>query len=715
MVDTLGARYTIVGRPSFTRVNRITFGLTVFGSMVDDTGEVWIDELRLDGVRKDVGKTGNFTVQANFADVLAVNGSYSKQDQDFFRVGSGVNQGTGLNHTAIGFSSTLALDRMLPLSGLQLPVRVTVAHSADVPKYRTGSDVVLDKARSDIETRRSDRQSIDFSYARTGPRKGLTRWTIDAIRGAMSYTRNANVDPQSTDSSWAFSTSGNYDLPLGGGKAIPLARGMKLKYLPDIVSFGMEWSASRSTSYSRFIQGNEDSSALRSNVLTRLLTLRTGATYLPINGFTTRYSLTSQRDMLQYQKGLTGSNVGTEVQHNQGLELNWAPRRVLFLNPNVSLTGNYHEDAGAGVRLTVGDPEGLKNISNRGTARATTAIPLSRLAQRFRAPASPRDSSGGSPLMAPLRFLFGRMQDIQTSFSFDRSSSASRVAGKPGFGYVTGFTQKLDPTLFRAPSSNLVQNRQYISTASTSLQPLKNINVDVRADHRIAFTDQGLGARRTYTLSWPDLNGRWLQLERDLGLERIMSSLVVSSHYALRTEDQGPQGGAPETHVKSTTWGPLVRWEASFRNGIRADVNSAYTKSDGTDTRLLGVVRTHTTTTHDVRITKTYPASKGIRFPWSKRRVKLPNDVNLNLTMGIVRDRQYFVVPGAPPQSETDTQRLNIGSGTTYNFTPSITGGFDLGFRQTKDYKAGLLDTGGNLHPLTQRGITIAVNGQFRF
>ncbi|TMQ53977.1 MAG: hypothetical protein E6K74_07570, partial [Candidatus Eisenbacteria bacterium] len=110
-----GARYTVVGRPTFTRVNRITFGLTVFGASTRSPGEVWIDELRLDGVRKEVGKTGNFAVQANFADVLAINGSYQKQDQDFFRVGSGVNQGTGLNHSAYSLSSTLQLDRMLPL------------------------------------------------------------------------------------------------------------------------------------------------------------------------------------------------------------------------------------------------------------------------------------------------------------------------------------------------------------------------------------------------------------------------------------------------------------------------------------------------------------------------------------------------------------------------------------------------------------------------
>jgi len=34
-------------------------------------------------------------VQANFADVLSFSGNYQKQDQDFFRVGSGVAQARG--------------------------------------------------------------------------------------------------------------------------------------------------------------------------------------------------------------------------------------------------------------------------------------------------------------------------------------------------------------------------------------------------------------------------------------------------------------------------------------------------------------------------------------------------------------------------------------------------------------------------------------------
>ncbi|TMQ59963.1 MAG: cell surface protein SprA [Candidatus Eisenbacteria bacterium] len=702
----IGARYTVVGNPSFTRVNRITFGVTVVDTTaIGAPGEVWIDELRLDGVRKDVGKSGNFVVQGNFGDVLSVSGNYQKQDQDFFRVGTGVNRGSGLNHTALGFSSTLQLDRMLPLTGLELPVTVTVAHATDVPKYRTGSDVVLDRARSDIETRSTDRQSVDFRYRRTGPRKGWTRWTIDAVSGSMRYQREANVDPQFNDSTWTFTTGGNYSIPIGGGKGIPFSKNVRFKYLPDVVSFGADWNSSRHAYYTRYLQGNQDSSALRSNALTRLLTLRTDASYLPIgNSLTTSYHLESRRDMLIHREGFIG-NVGTEVGRNQTMTMAWVPRRVLFLNPNISLTGTYREDAGSGVRVNSSDPLGLKNIGNTGSLRATTTIPFSRFANQFKPAGSRRDTSEASPLTAPFRFIFSRFQDIQTTFAFNRAAAVSRVVGSPGFAYLTGFTQKFNPSIYRAPNSNVVQSRSYLTTANTIVAPLNRLTVTVHADHRIDYNDNLAGARRIYTLTWPDLNGSWLQLQQMLGMDEMMSSLVVNSHYSVRSEDQGPAGKPIETHSVTTNWGPLLGWEASFKNGIRANVNTSLARTEALDQRQGGVSRTRTSTTHDIRLTKVYPASKGIRFPWSKRRVKLPNDVNLNLTMGITRDKQETDQPGFPTLVETDIQRLNVGSGTTYNFTPSITGGFDLAFRQTKDYK----------QDLTQRGITVAVNAQFRF
>ncbi|HXF58382.1 MAG TPA: hypothetical protein VN539_00990, partial [Candidatus Saccharimonadales bacterium] len=525
------------------------------------------------------------------------------------------------------------------------------------------------------------------------------------ISGSMRYNRESNIDPQFRDSTWNFSTSANYNLPLGGGKGIPLTRGLRFKYLPDVVTFGADWNASRRASYTRYIQGLQDSSNLRYDTPTRLLTLHTNVSYLPITGLTTGYKIDSRRDMLLRQDGFTGGNVGTEVDHVQTMSLNWVPRRILFLNPNFALQGFYHEDATSGVRINASDPLGLKNISNRGTARITTTIPLSRFAQQFGAPSARRDTSGTSPFSSGLHFLLSRVQDIQTTFALDRGSAASRVIGSPGFAYTTGFTQKLNSSLFRASNSIVAQSRSYISTASTRVQPFGKLQVDVHADQRISYFDQNAGARRSYALTWPDLSGNWPQLHQILGLEEMMSALAVSSHYSLRTEDQGPMNKPFETRTKTTSWAPLLRWDVQFRSGIRADATTSLNKTEVLSVLQGSATRTTTATNHEVHLNKTYPASRGIRFPWSKRRVKLPNDVNLNLTMVLARNKAETLQPGFPAYLELETQRLNVGSGTSYNFTPSITGGFDLSFEQNKDYK---LD-------ITRRGIRMSVNGQFRF
>jgi len=186
-----GEFYTVVGNPSFTRIFRTTFGVTKHGgSSSTEKGEVWINDLRLSGVHRDRGTRGDVTVQANFADLLAMNITHERQDEDFFRVGTGANQGSGLNHTATGFSTTLQVDRLMPTSGVQLPLRFSIQRASDVPKFRTGSDVILSGARSNLETREQNRQSVDLSYRRSGTRKGLARFTIDALSGAMGFTRS---------------------------------------------------------------------------------------------------------------------------------------------------------------------------------------------------------------------------------------------------------------------------------------------------------------------------------------------------------------------------------------------------------------------------------------------------------------------------------------------------------------------------------------------
>ncbi|HEX7077353.1 MAG TPA: cell surface protein SprA [Candidatus Eisenbacteria bacterium] len=698
-----GEIYTVVGNPSFTRITRVSFGLTVAGApAATPQGEVWFDELRLSDVRKDKGYASNVSVQANFADLLAMNVSYQKQDQDYFRVGQGSNQGSGLDHAAIGFSSTLNVDRFMATSGIQLPVRFSMQHSTDVPKFRTGSDVVLDPARSDVETRRLDRQSVDLSYSRTGPRKGITRYTLDAIQTSMSYARQGQITPQSADSNWTFNSNVSYNLPVGGG-GINLGRKMKINFLPETFHVGANWVSSRNVSYSRTLTDTSDAQDLRSDVKQRIILLDAGAAYIPLTGVRTSYSLRSTRDMLLHQDGFFGFNKGTEIRHEQALDVQYAPRWLTLLQPNIQLHGGYIEDASPDRRLLTTDPDGTKTISNSGSARTNITIPLSRLARRGGGAA--RDSAVVFPLLVPLRFALSKLQDVSAGFDFTRGASLSRVVGNPGTAFKSGFTQLFASDLNRLTNSTFQTSRRYSTRASTSFRPMQTLNFDIRADHQLQYSDQFYGARRNLTLSWPDVKGAWSDIQRLLGLSPIMSSLRLNSSFQIKKDEQGPKGGLVDQRVRTTSLSPLLGWEASFRNGVRATASSSLTNAVTSDDRPTGVERTHRSTSSTVQVNKVFPAAKGIKFPWSKKRVRLPNDLNLGATVSTSADTQTLVTSGGREIKEQDTKQLNVTSSTNYNFSQAISGGFNLGYRQSTD----------NNLKITRRGITIAFDATFRF
>ena len=102
---------------------------------------------------------------------------------------------------------------------------------------------------------------------------------------------------------------------------------------------------------------------------------------------------------------------------------------------------------------------------------------------------------------------------------------------------------------------------------------------------------------------------------------------------------------------------------------------------------------------------KVFPAAKGIRLPGSKKRIKLPNDLNLGVTVNLTTNRQLVRLANGRENIEIYNSQMTVGSQTNYNFSQSISGGFNLGFRQNKDKKT----------DVTTRGITIAFNGTFRF
>ena len=105
-LDTL----IINGRPSFTRLRRISFGLV---NLLPDgyyqSGQLWFNELRAIDVAKDRGHAERLAVSGRLANLLQYNMSWNSRDENFASVGETRGSGTATN--SFGFSTGIDLHR----------------------------------------------------------------------------------------------------------------------------------------------------------------------------------------------------------------------------------------------------------------------------------------------------------------------------------------------------------------------------------------------------------------------------------------------------------------------------------------------------------------------------------------------------------------------------------------------------------------------------
>ena len=88
-----GKRVIIVGKPALNRLQYFAVGLR---NLADEaiSGLVFIDELRLSGVKKDRGIAMRVQSSLKLADLGSANFTYSRQDADFHRLQERLSRGT---------------------------------------------------------------------------------------------------------------------------------------------------------------------------------------------------------------------------------------------------------------------------------------------------------------------------------------------------------------------------------------------------------------------------------------------------------------------------------------------------------------------------------------------------------------------------------------------------------------------------------------------
>jgi len=188
------------------------------------------------------------------------------------------------------------------------------------------------------------------------------------------------------------------------------------------------------------------------------------------------------------------------------MELNYTPRWLAILSPNVSLSGRYHESSRPSFG-SLGRPRGLKSIDNGGTARSPRSC---RSTIRAEDELEARYKGGAYALSRSIDLL--PAPDIQGTFSFERGSVITRVAGDAGFPFETGFTGACLPASRRSTTRS--SPRIGRTPPGEHHDPSHVEHHGRRARRSPASPSRTKPGRRAapLQLTLPDLKARWLDL-----------------------------------------------------------------------------------------------------------------------------------------------------------------------------------------------------------
>ncbi|MCF7807295.1 MAG: cell surface protein SprA [Candidatus Marinimicrobia bacterium] len=354
-----GTTIAVKGGPSLSRVKILKSGIKNLSDL-PMSGEIWLDELRLSDVEKNVATAYRANLNVQLADVAKFNMDIQRNQADFHNVQE--QFGSGDNLDALNLSGSFSAHKLLPSSwGLSVPVTASYRKSERQPKYMTGSDIRISdlapELRDTVETMttRNESRSWNFSVSKTTKSEHwLPKYTIDNMNFKLGGTKSTASDfkrkeqgGEKTDGSFSY----NLNLgdafkinPFTMAENVPLvgknlAR-TELSYLPSKVGF----SSSVVENKSHTIYRNPNSTPL-TPVHQLSMNRNYSVDWAFLTAMNARYSatLSNNLDSLKNRKQdiLKYLDFGHLGNYKESFSLNWSPRSLKLLSPTFSYSSNF--------------------------------------------------------------------------------------------------------------------------------------------------------------------------------------------------------------------------------------------------------------------------------------------------------------------------------------------------------------------------------------
>ena len=597
-----------VNPPNLAAVQEISAGiLRVATTVVIDTAELWIDDVRLTRPVNEVGTAFAMDGRLSASDVGNLTFAFTRQGGQFRQLAQDPTYQTTSN---LLLGTTLRMDRFLPPSlGLFVPTSVSYSRSATDPQLVQGTDIVA----SDLEgLRKPEAWATTVNMTIRRAQRGsawLTRGFVDPLTFTGSLTAGQAQTGLSKAATNATSLALAYSLAMSP-RGWSLGLGGLVDGLPDwfknseagVGLSGATFSlvprnivlssrlARTQTDFTAFlvpVERPSDENLRPIHTESHLWVNTAGLTWQPLGMLSMSGNVTSTRDMRKYtdttsigrlatlsRKSLFGMDVGVERARAINTQLSLTPRFASWLRPRYISSSNFGLSRDLATRnpVRVGGDSGAfilpQTYNNSRTRELGAAFELSRLTQAVFG-----DSSGVTRALARVRPL-----DLSTRNT--RGSTFDLATFKPDLAYRLGLGPRED---FLVQDGELARGAQEIITDRISSGATFPYGISATLTYGLVRTFQFTRVGSEFLESqirakeWPVGNVRWSTTIRNgpvalIGLGTSFRS-VEGTTLIPRVD-----GGAPAVSLNRTkTINPDVN--LAFRSGLSLTVS--YITTDG--------------------------------------------------------------------------------------------------------------------------------------
>ena len=730
-----GGTYTVRGNPALSKIKSFVIGVTNNGAFpLEGENEIWLDELRVDRIRKKNAVSMLLNVQTTLADLGNVSLNLERRSGDFQDL---QGRSSGNTTTQVSMNSSFNLNKFLPDRwNTTIPVRFNYLRNGSVPRIRQGSDIVLTDQQKSRESavRASSRFNVSMRKRRANrdPR-WIARLLFDRINASLNFLTNNAVSGAITrrrsNNEQNFNGSFSYDVNWPNQRGVRILswvpimgsrfEGVQLFYLPSTLRYNMRFD--RKNINRRSFSAVEGDTSDVIAVLNQTFNLNESFVIklTPFRSLTANYSIAVNRD-LRNAFDVTRLQFGRETTRNQEVGFNFTPRLSKWLNINTVYSSRFRERLETGgQRTSIGNERRGLTVGTSGRVGGRLSLNLPGL---FRPLARPSKGQTGFSVVRLIGRLGGSLEAVQANVTRNRTFNLFGLRRRPDIRFQLGLADTTTSPRYGSGGVSRVNTRNI--TDNATFKGGVRLPAGFRGDTHLTFNHvRSFGNANTeeQKLEFPSFSAQWRGLGELPVLRWLFASSNVNFNYKsnrIFRGDGGLEDDVLTSDTRRTDFRPLIRWQARWKNKMHT--NFSTNRSRQNDLRYQRNVAADTTVAQPTleerligtTITETSQFTASLRYSLSSKFFsKLQSNLDLTLEYGtntslkreIPRNAEATETEQAVVRQSDDRWHASLAG--QYQFSSKFTGGTRLRHENRKD----------KLRDLNNRVWEFRVWGEIRF